>query len=98
MRRSRPALPALHERALWAVLPGAVPPRGRSGARDAAEAAPVSQSMRPATSRPCRGGRLENGSGKRYARCSRCRRIDWEGNDGDRCRELASRETSPREG
>jgi hypothetical protein len=31
------------------------------------------------------GGRLENGPGKRYVRCVRCRRIDWEANEGDRC-------------
>ena len=31
------------------------------------------------------GGRFENGLGKRYARCVRCRRIDWEANEGDRC-------------
>jgi hypothetical protein len=31
------------------------------------------------------GGRFTNGPGKRYARCVRCRRIDYEANEGDRC-------------
>lgn len=32
-------------------------------------------------------GKMENGPGKRFARCGRCRRIDYEANEGDRCKE-----------
>jgi hypothetical protein len=35
--------------------------------------------------RPCNGV-MYNGPNKRYARCSRCGRIDYEQNEGDRCR------------
>ena len=31
------------------------------------------------------GGRFMNGPEKRYARCSRCRSLDYEANEGDRC-------------
>jgi hypothetical protein len=37
-------------------------------------------------SKPC-GGTLYNGPGKRFTRCSVCGTIDWEANEGDRCRE-----------
>lgn len=31
------------------------------------------------------GGVMYNGPDKRYTRCSRCKKIDWEKNEGDRC-------------
>lgn len=34
------------------------------------------------------GGVYDNGPGKRYARCRRCRAIDYEANEGDRCGRL----------
>ena len=38
-------------------------------------------------SKPCKGT-YYNGPGKRYARCRVCGHIDWEANEGDRCRRL----------
>lgn len=32
------------------------------------------------------GGTYYNGPDKRYVRCNRCHRIDWEANEGDRCK------------
>lgn len=31
-------------------------------------------------------GTFYNGPGKRFARCDKCKRIDYEANEGDRCR------------
>lgn len=31
------------------------------------------------------GGKMYNGPGKKYTRCSKCGRIDWEKNEGDLC-------------
>lgn len=33
-------------------------------------------------------GTYRNGPGKRYARCWKCGHVDWEANEGDRCRRL----------
>lgn len=35
---------------------------------------------------PC-GGKLYNGPDKRFGRCALCHRIDYEGYEGDRCRQ-----------
>jgi len=32
------------------------------------------------------GGTYRNGPDKRFCRCDTCRRIDYEANEGDRCR------------
>lgn len=39
---------------------------------------------------PC-PGLFRNGPGKRYARCSHCGRVDYEANEGDRCRAVLVR-------
>lgn len=37
-------------------------------------------------------GRMRNGPEKRYARCRVCGAIDWELNEGDRCRAMVPAE------
>ena len=42
---------------------------------------------KPVSKEPARcEGRMQNGPGKRYSRCGRCKRTDYEANEGDRCR------------